>query len=120
MKAKFVPARGLSITGLCVISIGNVGSTLVAVLVLGGPGLPGQTCGHPVDWKPGHHAALELDVLEGDHQEPGPGRGDCHKGGEDKDLGKIFSQPVGISIFQNIALTGDCLCCVHTLHCIGS
>merc|ERR1712117_269689 len=81
-----VAARGLSVTGLCIISIGDVGSTLVAVVVLGGPGLPGQTCGHPVDWQPGHHAALELNVLERDDQEPGPGRGDCHKGGEDEDL----------------------------------
>ena len=107
----------MGVTGLCVISIGNVGSTLVAVLVLGGPGLPGQTCGHPVDRQPGHHAALELDVLEGDDQEPGPGRGDCHKGGEDEDLGKIFTQPVGISIFQNTALTGEIVCAAFT-HCI--
>merc|ERR1719300_604252 len=65
-----IAARGLSILGL---SIGGIiiGGALVAVLVLGGPGLPREPCGHPVDREPGH--SLELHVLQGEDQESGSG-----------------------------------------------
>ena len=82
-KKTYLPARGLSIPGLSIRGI-SIGSALVAVLVLGGPGLPGQPRGHPVDGEAGH--SLELDVLQGDHQEPGSGGTDSHKGSKNQDL----------------------------------
>merc|ERR1711933_479495 len=79
-----IAASGLSIPGLGIIGIWGVRGALVAVLVLGGPGLPGQPRGHPVDWEAGH--SLELDVLQGDHQEPGSAGTDSHKGSKNQDL----------------------------------
>merc|ERR1719175_117026 len=81
-----VAASGLSIPGLSIRTISCIayGGALVAVLVLGGPGLPGQPRGHSVDGEAGH--SLELDVLQGDHQEPGSGGTDSHKGSKNQDL----------------------------------
>merc|ERR550517_320813 len=79
-----VAARCLSIPWLGIISIGDIGGALVAVLVLGGPGLPGKAWWHPVDGHPGH--PLELHVLQGDDQEPWPSSRDGDKGGKNQDL----------------------------------
>ena len=83
-KKTHLPARGLSIPGLVIISIWGVRGALVAVLVLGRPGLPGEARGHPVDGEPGR--PLELDVLQGDDQELGSGSRDGHKGCKNQDL----------------------------------
>merc|ERR1719365_297300 len=62
--------RGLRILGLSPRGI-IIGGALVAVLVLGGPGLPSQPYRYPVDGEPGH--SLELLVLQGEDQESGSG-----------------------------------------------
>merc|ERR1719249_319281 len=76
-------ARGLSIPGLSIRGI-SIGGALVAVLVLGGPGLPSQPCRHPIHGELGH--SLELHVLQGDDQESRSGSTDSHKGSKNKDL----------------------------------
>ena len=75
-KKTHLPARGLSIPGLGIVSIRGVRGALVAVLLLGRPGLPNEARGH----------LLGLDVLQGDDQEPGSGSRDGHEGGKNQDL----------------------------------
>ena len=89
-KKTHLPARGLSIPGLGIISIRGVRSALVAVLILSCPGLPGKARRHPVDGEPGH--PLELNVLQGDDQEPGSGSRDGHEGGKNQDLSQKVLQ----------------------------
>ena len=92
----YLPARSLSITGLGIIRGISIRGALVAVLVLGGPGLPGKPWWHPVDGHPGH--PLELHVLQGDDQEPWPGSGNGDKGGKNQDLSKDFMKLFGFSV----------------------
>ena len=82
-----LPARSLSITFLGIRGV-SIRSALVAVLVLSCPRLPGQTRRHPVDGEV--RRALELDVLQGDDQEPGSSSRDGHKGGKNQDLSQMF------------------------------
>ena len=86
----YLPARSLSITGLGIIRGISIRGALVAVLVLSCPRLPGQTRRHPVDGEPGH--PLELNVLQGDDQEPGSGSRDGHEGGKNQDLSQKVLQ----------------------------
>ena len=86
----YLPARSLSITGLGIIRGISIRGALVAVLVLGRPRLPGHTQRRPVDGEAS--GALELNVLQGDDQEPGSGSRDGHEGGKNQDLSQKVLQ----------------------------